>query len=290
MNPVMHENEYKILKTLIEEEFGLSLRTHNRDTLSEKIQPRLSKLRLKSYGDYIDYLMHDPMAKIELHNLPLHLMNTESYFLREFAQLEVFMGLFKKKMQERDFGANRPFTILSAGCSVGEEPYSISMMLKKNPETLNGSDVRIIGLDVNVRALVRAKRGIYSRDAFRGRHSRKIEGFFRKTTLKCCEKPGECLRLKTDIVKSVSFQHGNIVQPSTLKDLRNLDFIFCRNVLMYMTSKAIDRIAMNLWEALSDDGYLFVGQSESLRKQHSLFTPISISDVTVYRKNRVPSA
>jgi len=289
MQQKMHDTEYRALKSLIEDEFGLSL-TYGKETLAKKIQPRLSLLRLKSIREYLDYLMNNRMAKIELRDLPCHLMNTESYFLREYAQFELFVELFRKKKKEKLLQGNTSFTILSAGCSEGQEPYSISMLLRNNLDGLQWRNVKIFGLDINISALEKAQKGIYSSYSFRNLHNDKIERYFQKTTSTSCDAPRRCYRLKTDIVKSVEYLQGNILQPLPLKGLLNLDFIFCRNVLIYMSGKAIDKIAMSLWEALSDDGYLFIGQSESLRKHDDLFIPVSFPEVTVYRKKSSSSA
>jgi len=286
----MHDRDYLELKSLIEDEFGLSLTTYSKDSLAKKIKPRLSLLHLNSLREYLDYLINDPMAKIELHDLPRHLMNTESYFLREYAQFELFVELFRKKKKEKLLRGNTSLSILSAGCSEGQEPYSISMMLRNNLERLQWRNVKIFGLDINISALEKAERGIYSSYSFRNHHNDKIEHYFQKTTSASCDAPRRCYRLKTDIVKSVEYLQGNILQPLPLKGLLNLDFIFCRNVLIYMSGKAIDKIAMSLWEALSDDGYLFIGQSESLRKRDDLFMPVSFPDVTVYRKKSASSS
>jgi chemotaxis protein methyltransferase CheR len=286
MQQQMNDTEYKTLRSLIENEFGLSLSAHTKESLARKVQPRLNLLRLESFGEYVDYLMQSPMAKIELHDLPVYLMNTESYFLREYTQFELFVELFRKKNQERHVQRKRPFTILSAGCSEGQEPYSISMALRNSTSSHDYGNMKIFGLDININALEKAQRGLYGSYSFRGLHNEKIMHYFQKTKDRFCDLPKECYRLKTDIVKSVEYLHGNILQPLVLQGLANLDFIFCRNVLMYMSGKAIDKITMSLWEALSDDGYLFIGQSETLRKRDDLFTQVSFPEVTVYRKKR----
>ena len=284
MQLVMKETEYKALKRLIEAEFGLSLKNHTRETVAKKIQPRLKALNLDSFSEYLEYVSESPRAKIELHDLPAYIMNTESYFLREFAQFHVFTELFRKKKREKIFMMERTFRILSAGCAEGQEPCSISMVLKKLSDNLHGWKIDILGLDVNVYALDKAQSGVYSGYSLRAPHTKMIEHYFQKTKAASCDTPKECYRLKPEIIRSVEYRHGNILQPLVLQGLEKLDFIFCRNVLMYMSEKAIDRIALNLWEALADDGHLFIGQSESLRKHEDLFTAVRYPGVTVYRK------
>lgn len=280
----MTEKEFRSLKTIIEESFGLSLKTHTRETLAKKTLPRLKALRLNSFSEYIAYVTDGPMAKAELHALPGYIMNTESYFLREYAQLQLFVDLFLEKKKQKILTAERTFRVLSAGCAEGQEPYSISMVLRNATDRLQGWDIGIWGLDVNVFALEKAQYGVYSSYSLRGPNTETIERHFQKTKSTSCDTPRECYRLKPEIVRSVEYKHGNILQPLVLQGLKKLDFIFCRNVLMYMSPRALERIVMNLWEALADDGYLFVGQSESLRKHEDLFIARQYPHVAVYQK------
>jgi len=286
----MDDNDFAVLKTLMEDEFGLSLKAHTRESFTRKIQPRLEALKMSSMKQYLDYLANDPLSKIELHDLPSFVMNTESYFLREFAQFELFLDLYRQKRKNKVIRSDKSISILSAGCSAGQEPYSIAMLLRNQPEPLRGWNIRIVGLDINVMALEKARSGVYSSYSLRGPNTDLIDKYFRRTYTETCETPKECFRLMPEIISSIDYVHGNILQPLVLKGISNLDFIFCRNVLMYMSIKAADRIALSLWEALADDGYLFIGQSETLRKRDDLFEPVSFPGVTVYKKKRPSSA
>ncbi len=286
----MDDKDFEALKTLMEEEFGLSLKTHTRETFARKIRPRLQTLRMSSIKEYLHYLANDPLSKIELHDLPSFVMNTESYFLREFAQFELFLDLYKQKRKRKVLHSDKSISILSAGCSEGQEPYSIAMLLRNQSEPLHGWDIRILGLDINMMALEKARSGVYSTYSLRGSNIDLIEKYLKRTYTETCETPKECFKLKPEIISSIDYIHGNILHPLVLKGISNLDFIFCRNVLMYMSEKAADRIALSLWEALADDGYLFVGQSETLRRRDDLFEPVSFPGVTVYKKKKQPAA
>lgn len=286
MQLIMNDKDFAALKSLMEDEFGLSLKTHTRESFARKIQPRLEALGMSSVREYLDYLANDPLSKIELHDLPSFVMNTESYFLREFAQFELFLDLYRQRRKDKVLRSDRSISILSAGCSAGQEPYSIAMLLRNQPEPLHGWNVRIVGLDINVLALEKARSGVYSAYSLRGSNTDLIEKYFKRTYTETCETPRECFRLKPEIISSIEYMHGNILHPLIFKGVSNLDFIFCRNLLMYMSKKAADVIALSLWEALADDGYLFIGQSETLRKRNDLFEPVAFPGVTIYRKKR----
>lgn len=276
-------NNYKTLQNLIEEEFGLSLKTHTPESFIRKLQPRLKTLKMTSIREYLHYIQNDPLAKLELQDLPSFIMNTESYFLREFEQFELFLALLRQKRKERAL-QNRKIKILSAGCSDGQEPYSIAMLLRNEPEPLYQRNTSIFGLDINLLTLEKARSGVYSSYAMRSPQIDLIKKYFQKTTKERCETPGKCFKLEPEIISSVEYLHGNILRPLVLKGLVDLDFIFCRNVLMYMSRKAVESISFSLWEALSDDGYLFVSQSETLCRTDNLFVPVKFPGITVYRK------
>ncbi len=290
MQPIMDDQDFVVLRGLMEEEFGLSLRTQTQETFLRKIQPRLQALNMTTIKEYLQYLTLDPFSAIELHDLPSYVMNTESYFLREYAQFELFLELFNQKKKFKALTGNRLISILSAGCSEGQEPCSIAMLLRNQSQPLHGWNIRIFGYDINMLALTRARYGLYSAYSLRGPNTHLIKDYFINSGSINPASPKERLRLKPEITDDIEYIHGNILHSLSAKGLVNLDFIFCRNLLMYMSDKAVDRIALNLWEALSDDGYLFIGQSESLRNRDDLFEPLGFPGVTVYKKVRQAEA
>ncbi len=281
----MTERDFSAFKVLLEREYGLSMKNQTRESLAKKIHVRLRTHHFASYKEYLAFLSESPLAKAELLTLPRYLMNTESYFLREMAQFRQFLELYRITAAEKRSEKIKTVRILSAGCSEGQEPYSIVMMLRNAFPALSPSDISVSGLDINAAALEAARRAVYSEYALRGDHSGTITQYFEKSAAGSCDAPKKCFILKPEIAGSVDFFQSNILHPLVLQGFSNIDFLFCRNVLMYMSSKAADTIALNLWESLANNGYLFVGQSESLHRRDDLFTAIRCSDVLVYRKN-----
>lgn len=273
----MKEQEFLLFKNFISEEFGLSLNNHNSESLAKKLKPRLSTLGLTSFGEYYNYLTTHPASKNELQELSPLIINSESYFLREYAQFVLLLELITAMKTSKTKKPANPIRVLSAGCAAGQEPYSICMMLKNNSDALPAKDFHILGIDINQKALSSASQGIYRTYAFRGSNGKLIEKYFTQVDL-------EHYKIDTKIIKNVELKHGNILKSSVFKKTIKFDFIFCRNLLMYMSKKAQDTIAANLWGALADHGYLFLGQTESFRKQHILFEPVNYPGVTVYQK------
>lgn len=280
------DKDIETFRQLIEQEFGLTLSTHSKETIVRKIMPRINALKLGSLREYLDFMTWHPQARTELYNLPGYIMNTESYFLREYSQLELFIDLLKKQKKEGAREESRGLSIISAGCSEGQEPYSIAMLIKRIKDKASTKNIRIYGIDINVSAIRKAQAGIYSDYSFRSSNTPAIREYFEEAGTEGYYPSAEKFRIKPEIINSVEFIHANILHPITFKGLKHIDFIFCRNVLMYMSEKAASKIVFNFWEALSENGYLFIGQSESLRKHEELFEPESHQDVVVYKKRR----
>ncbi|MEW6109779.1 MAG: protein-glutamate O-methyltransferase CheR [Nitrospirota bacterium] len=273
----MNLTEFRLLRDLIEEEFGLLLNINHKDVLSAKLEPKVLSLKLRSFREYYYYLLNHPLSKKELSSLPSAIMNMESYFLREKAQFSLFIDLLKEIKKEISTGAKRTIRILSAGCASGQEPYSIYISIKNSGIPVSDWNLQIFGIDIDQFAIEKAKSGVFNQYSLRGMDKEITDKIFRKIN-------NNYHKIDGNIIKKVNFSQGNILQPTVFKNLKNLDFIFCRNLLIYMSKRAKNRIALNLWEALSETGYLFIGQSESLMKYNDFFKPVRFPEAIVYQK------
>jgi chemotaxis protein methyltransferase CheR len=282
MRVSMDTTEFKLLKDFIENEFGLSLKTHDMEGLAKKLKPRLNSLKLNSFLEYYNYLLKPSHSEKELANLISVIINMESYFLREKAQFDVFINLLNKIKAEKIGKPSKTIKILSAGCSTGEEPYSILMSIRNSGIQMTGWTVKIFAFDLDPSTIRKSKHGVYNSYSLRGVDKKIIQKFFHKTK-------NNCYKINDDIIKSVTFFQGNLLHPTIFSYLKNLDFIFCRNVLIYMSKKATNKIALNLWEALLETGYLFLGQSESFIRQDALFKTIHFPHTIIYQK-KIPKA
>ncbi len=274
----MTEEEYILLRDLVYRESGIVLKGSKRMTLHAKIAHRLSILGLASYRDYYDLIVNQP-SREELFIFLSHVANNETYFLREITQLSAFtnlLGDLKKQKQKRN--QNR-ITILSAGCSSGEELYTLNVMLMESGLFAWGWEVRLIGMDVSKAAIAKARRAVYPKNSFRRSNGSNdfVEKYF--------DREGERFVLRKPYRNNVEFIHGNVLLPESFLGLHDIDAIFCRNVLIYMNDAAIGLVAANFHGCLSDEGYLFVGLSESLLNKTELFVPEYRDGIICYRKN-----
>jgi chemotaxis protein methyltransferase CheR len=276
---IMSEEEFRLFRELIDREFGITIKDDRRLTLQAKLSHRLKILGILSYRDYYNFLNTDPSAENELLALAGHITNNETYFFREKVQIDAFSELLKDIKREKQKKKEHTLQILSVACSSGEEPYSLSITLHEGGLFLWGWDVKITGVDIDKHAIERARNAIYTDHSFRA-----VNGSF-DFIKKYFVIEGHKYRLKKTIAESVEFRQGNITKPQSFTGLHHQDVIFCRNVLIYMNDEAIEMVARNLYNCLSDSGYLFIGSTESLMQRTNLFTPVHKYSAIIYRKN-----
>lgn len=273
----LSEEEFRLLREFIHERFGIYFDDGQRASLRSRLLGRLSSLDLVSFEDYYHYLRFGPQRDHEARSMVSHITNNETYFFREQAQLRVFAEHVLTDLREQKAkDDSRSLTILSAGCSTGEEPHTLSMILYDSGQFFWNWDIQIVGLDVDAAALEKGRRGIYFHNSFRGTSPAVIEKHFTKT--------GAGAQVKEAIRRLVNLRHGNLVDPSSYRGLAPVDVIFCRNVLIYFSDAATLKAVRLFHEVLAPGGYLLLGHAESLSRITDLFTPIRFPGAMIYRK------
>jgi chemotaxis protein methyltransferase CheR len=279
----LSEEEFRLLRELIHERFGLYFEDGQRGTLRSRLLGRLASLDLLSFEDYYHYLRFGPRRQDELQRMVCHLTNNETYFFREMPQLQVFADPILRRLKEaRAADGRRSLRILSAGCSTGEEAHTLAMVVWDSGQFFWNWDVRVVGMDVDTDALEKARRAIYHHNSFRGLGPAVVERHF-------VREPGGGAQVKEPVRRLVQLRHGNLVDPASYEGLAPLDAIFCRNVLIYFSDAMTRRVVGFFHEALAPGGYLFLGHAESLSRVSSLFTPIRFQGAMVYQKPAAPA-
>jgi len=263
---------------LSEREFGLLLKEDRRLTFHTRLVHRLCILGFSTYRDYYNYIVSDGSRR-EMLNLISHLANNETYFMREKIQIDVFVNILKDIKHRKIKDDRKEVRILSAGCSTGEEVYSINIALIESGLFSWGWDVRVFGIDVSGTAIRKARSATYTRNSFR------MIGSYEDFVKRYFNIDGDKYTLRGPYRRNTEFIQGNILDPELFKGLKGIDIIFCRNVMIYMTDDGIQGTAKNFYDCLNDDGYLFLGTSESLLQKTDLFIPELREGVIVYRKN-----
>lgn len=277
----MSDEEFQLIKDLINKELGILLKGDKRLTLHTRISHRLSILGLRTYRDYYDFIITDS-SKEELFTLASHITNNETYFFREKTQLDVFSEILQEMKKKKQKKKQKILKLLSLACSSGEEAYTLNIIIQESGLFVWDWDIKITGIDIDKNAIKKARRACYAKNSFRlnGNIDNNID-FVNKYFVA----DGDCYFLRKPFAKNVEFKHDNILHSNSFIDINDIDVIFCRNAFIYMNGDAISRIAGNLYNCLSDTGYLFIGSAESLIQKTDLFVPEYNNGIIVYRKN-----
>ncbi|MBF0282794.1 MAG: hypothetical protein HQM07_09545, partial [Zetaproteobacteria bacterium] len=232
--------------------------------LHEAIDARLSTLMIENIEDYKRYLQFAEHKQIELEYWTIFLTSGESYFFRDQGQFallrdELLPGIIEQRKEMKRM------RIWSAGCSTGEEPYSLAILLLEILPDIEVWDVSIIASDINAQALTKAQLAIYSDWSFRGVDASVQQRYFHRCA--------EGWELNQEVVKWVHFEHHDLLAdmiPNRL--IHDIDLILCRNTFIYFNQQAIATMVKKMSAALVDGGFLMVGHTElqgvSLQQLH----------------------
>lgn len=274
----LNEHEFRLLREFIHEKYGIFFKDEKRSFLRMKLYPRVVQLGLGSFGDYYNFVKYTDLEKRELLRMISLLTNNETYFFRELPQLEVFRDhLLPELKQKKHHRQDKSLRIVSAGCSTGEEVYSLAMLTFETGSFFWGWNVEIIGIDINENALQTARRGVYYPRSFRMTNSFYRGKFF-------SENSGDFIA--KDSIKQMShFRYGNITEPIFWETLSGSDIIFCRNVLIYFSQEKVDETLKFFAHALNEGGYLLLGHSETITgMMYKEFEVIRHPETIIYRK------
>jgi chemotaxis protein methyltransferase CheR len=273
----MTEDEFRLLRDFIHEQFGLYFEDGQRGSLRSRVSRRLLSLDLPSFKDYYNHLRFGPDRAEEMRRLASHLTNNETYFFRESSQLKVLGERILRSLKDsKASGDRRSIRLLSVGCSTGEEPYTLAMIVYDSGQFFWGWDVQIAGLDVDEAALEKARRGLYFSNSFRGVSPALVERHF--------VRQGVGAQLKDSIRRLVTFREGNLLDPASYAGLKPVDVVLCRNVLIYFSETMVLRAVRLFHDVLLPGGYLLLGHAESLSRLTDLFTPIRFQGAMIYQK------
>lgn len=270
------DEEFRLLRDLIHRYCGIFFDDSSRLILEKRLLRRVEALNLTSYRDYYHYLRYDEQRSREFVELMDILTTNETYFFREEYQLRAFTDEILPEIHERKSKVGDRFLrIWSAGCSTGEEPYTISMLLLDKPEFRDWR-VEIIGTDISQRVLQIARRGVYGKSAFRATPERYIIRHF-------IEEEGG-MRISDPVRERVSFSQFNLMDAQRLMLLGKMDLIFCRNVIIYFDQEAKRQVIDSFYRMLNDYGFLLLGHAESLMNLSTSFTLRHFTNDMVYQK------
>ncbi len=292
--PALTDAELKLLQNLIYQECGMHFDDRRTSFLHDRLQRRLKECRLDSFYSYYRLLISQ-QGKQELSRLLENLTVNETSFFRNKPQLDLFQRdimdeILRRKQERRDYSVR----IWSAGCSTGQEPYTMGMQVadvlsyhylrhplpyeSPVPKPLVPAPwrVEILASDINYSVLRAAQEGCYSEHQMAG-----VDYGYR---LRFFDKMGDRYAVKKNLKELVHFDFHNL--KTEYLPQRN-DIIFCRNVMMYFDEAEQKRLVEKFYRCLNPQGYLFVGHAESLLGLTEKFQMVHRNNGTAYQRVEV---
>ena len=267
--------DFDRLRSLIHKETGIHLTAEKRTMLEIRLKRRMRDLDFSSYGDYCNYLFRSGSRAREMVHLIDAVTTNKTDFFRE---PDHFEQLSSKALPELDKqnGCNRRMLVWSAGCSTGEEPYTLAMVLSEYAEGRPGLRFSLLATDISTAVLERARRGIFSSDDVRP-----VPHNLRKKYLMRSRQPGsDLVRVVPELRSKIEFRRLNFMD-ADLGLSESPEIIFCRNVIIYFDRATQVRLLEKLVRQLAPGGYFFSGHSESLQ---NMDLPLTTVGSAVYRK------
>jgi len=272
---VLDEQTFESLRRRITKSSGIFVPTddNSRFVLERRLAPRLRLRGVTSFQDY-ERILDEQELDLMLDAIAVH----ETYFFREERQLKAFQSRVLPELERLE----RPIKIWSAGCSTGEEAYTIAMLLAEEG-LLEGGRARVLASDLSRRVIEHARLGIYGPSSFRTTDDRYRSGYFGEA------KRG-LWRVCDSICDSVSFEQFNLIEMIRRPELapgsggEGFDVIFCRNVLMYFDDESSRATVGAFHSLLVPGGYLLLGHAESLLPYGTGLKPVQIGHELIYRK------
>jgi chemotaxis protein methyltransferase CheR len=269
-----NEVEWKLLADLIQERFGLSFSGVRRDILESRLKPRLQELHLQTILEYYHYLRFHPDRELEFGTLARRITNNETYFFREPHHFDIITRQVIPPLAAEL--KRRPLRILSAGCSSGEEAYSLVISLQNAGLEFGGVTWEIDACDLNPLRIGQAREGVYEPTSLRACDDDAKRRYFDSRDGKYVLKP----RHRT----GVRFFESNLSSPQAGMGWGMYDVILCRNLLIYFSETSFNRLISVFARCLPPSGWLLLGHSESLIDRGTDFSPVCVEGAVVYRR------
>ncbi len=270
MADLLSDSEFDMFRKVIYAESGITFSDTNRSILDSRLKERLREKQLDSVQDYYRVVTtNKEEMKLFLDSVTTNLTR----FFRNQPHFDALVNyVIPHLMEQKKSQFDKKIRIWSAGCSTGEEPYTIAMILKDIlpvPYTFE-----IMASDISLKSLMVGKQGFYPDARIAGIPEKYLVKFFRKVD--------GGYQVTDELMKTIRFDYHNLkYAPST----RNLDIVFCRNVLIYFDEAAQLEVINHFWDAMAAHSYLYIGHSESLFGMNTKFEFLKTNWACLYQKN-----
>lgn len=266
---VLRDDEFAAIRALVRQHTGIALAPSKRELVYSRLVRRLRKLGLPSFSAYLSRLeAGDPAEFEEFTNA---LTTNLTAFFRESHHFDYLANTVIPALAERN-AANRRIRIWSAGCSTGEEPYSIAMTLLESAVNLRGWDIRVLATDLDSNVVAHAAQGLYREERFEKMPAARRHRWFQ-------EMPGGQWQAKAELKDLVRFKGLNLMHDWPMRG--QFDVIFCRNVVIYFDKETQRNLFSRMARLQRPGDWLFIGHSESLFKVSEHYQLVG---KTIYRR------
>jgi len=270
-------DEFKMIRDFIHEKSGIYFAENKMYLVKNRLDKRMAELDMKTVRDYFYHVKYDVSLK-EFNRLMDLITTNETSFFRNEPQLLSFSEEVLPLIAEEKLKTNgdKRIKLWSAGCSTGEEPYTLAIMLLEKLKVFPGVTVEIIASDISEEVLQRARRAEYSGITLRNVKPDILGRYYTKT--------GDTYRVKPEVKALVKFSHMNLNDPRKMTVVSDRDVIFCRNVMIYFSEEIKKQLVRGFYNALTPGGYFYIGHSETLHGISKAFKLVYFKNALVYQK------
>lgn len=274
----MTDETFRLLRDFIYEHSGIYFSDNKKAQLENRLSLRLRANNLPDFDKYYYMLKYDPQASKELRALFDSVTTNETSFFRSPPQIQAFQEkALPEIMQRRIEKGEKVLRLWSAGCSTGDEPYTMGIVMKEVlADTIKEWDIKIFASDISEKALKSARASAYNEYTLRSVPPEIKRKYFLQS--------GSQFTVCDEIRMLVELQYLNFNDTKRVKLMRGFDIIFCRNVLIYFDDDAKKRFVAQLYDNLNPGGYLFIGHSESLHNISRAFKLVHFPGALGYKK------
>jgi chemotaxis protein methyltransferase CheR len=275
-------DDFSLFQELLIETSGLSFEESRNQSLHLALWQRLQNRGYDSYREYYNLLKFHPEGRLEIRELLDLITIGETYFFRNKAQFDVLMRFVLPEIMQRKVDSrNKSIRVWSAGCSGGDETYSIAMAMMEVVPSYQEWRISILGSDINRNGLACANEAIYAEKHIAHLPKEYLGKYFKVG--------GSTYHLNANVRELTQFQYHNLAKdPFIHEGMQEVDILFCRNVIIYFDGRTTQRVIENFYNCLAQDGYLFLGHSETLWQITDKFERVEFPQTIIYKKRLNP--
>ena len=270
MSGFLSDEEFNLFRNVIYAESGITFSSTNRSILDSRLKERVREKGLNSVQEYYRLITSN---REEMKSLLDSVTTNLTRFFRNQPHFDAFENyVIPHLVEQKKVMLDKKIRIWSAGCSTGEEPYTIAMILKDILPM--GFDFEIMASDISLKSLMVGQQGFYPESRIQGIPPEYLSKYFIKTE--------NGYQVCKELISTIKFDYHNLRNDS---GMRNLDIVFCRNVLIYFDEAAQKACIDRFWDAMGKKSYLFIGHSESLFGMDTKFEFLKTDWACLYQKN-----